>query len=140
MMMMTGMGVGPVRAMPVRGRPVRAAPPDAPFQVAAEEGALGTAQAACPVSMPSLLAMQEAQSDAVSDRDAKRHGTAVMDELAQLQRAMLGGGTDKAPLERLASLAARRPSAADPRLEGVLRAIQLRAQVELARRGAAASG
>ncbi len=139
-MMMTGVIAGSVRAGSVRARAVRGAGPGSPFRVAEDESALGSAQAACPVAMPSLLAMQEAQSDAVSDRDAKRHGTAVMDELVQLQRAMLGGGSDAASLDRLASLATPRPAAADPRLDGVLRAIQLRAQIELARRVPAASG
>jgi hypothetical protein len=101
------------------------------------EGAEG-AGAAASVAMPSLLLMQEAGSAALQDRDAKRHGTAVLDELQLLQRSLLGG--EGPALDRLAQLARRPVPAADPKLAGVLRAIQLRAGIELSRRGAAASG
>ncbi|HYZ61637.1 MAG TPA: flagellar assembly protein FliX, partial [Acetobacteraceae bacterium] len=93
---------------------------------------------AVPVSVLSLLALQEAESGAVQDREARRHGTAVLDELSELQRDLLGEGAPK--LDRLAALAARPVAAADPALAGVLRAIQLRAGIELARRRPAASG
>ncbi len=89
------------------------------------------------VSIVSLLAMQEAESDAQQDREARQHGEAMMDELSELQRALLGeGGPD---LGRLEQLAARPVTVSDPRLAGVLRAIRLRAGVELARWGRAAS-
>jgi hypothetical protein len=93
--------------------------------------------AAAPVALTSLLAMQEAESSALQDRDARRHGAAVIDELAELQRALLGGaGPD---LGRLTGLAERPVAATDPGLASVLRSIQLRAGIELARHRAAAS-
>jgi hypothetical protein len=51
-----------------------------------------------------------------------------------LQLGLLGGDGGEA-LPRLADLVRTLPPAADPRLEAVLRAVALRARVELARRG-----
>src|SRR4051794_424487 len=109
---------------PVRGGRVggRFRVPEA--QAEAAEASSGTVA----VSMPSLLAMQEAESAALQDRDAKRHGTAVLDELAGLQRALLG--PDGPDLDRLAQLADRPAHVSDPALGGVLSAIQLRARIE----------
>jgi hypothetical protein len=119
-------------------RPVRGSRMEGAFRVSQEraeaaEAATGTAA----VAMPSLLAMQEAESAALQDRDAKRHGTAVLDKLTGLQRSLLG--PDGPDLDRLAQLASQPAQAADPRLAGVLRAIQLRARIELARHRPAAS-
>ena len=88
------------------------------------------------VFMPSLLAMQEAESGAVWDREARRHGETILEALAALQRALLGGGS-RAELAELAGLARNMPKAADPRLAGVQRALLVRVAVELARRRAA---
>ena len=90
-----------------------------------------------PVAVMSLLALQEHESGLQQDREARQHGTAVMDELSALQRALLGG--DGADLDQLEILMARPITAADPALAGVLRAVRLRAGIELARRGRATS-
>lgn len=89
------------------------------------------------VAMISLLAMQEAESDAQQDREARHHGEAVMDELVALQRALLGAPGGDAG--RLADLLARPAQAADPHLAGLLRAVRLRGAIELARRERATS-
>jgi hypothetical protein len=67
------------------------------------------------------------------DRRAQRRGQDLLAALAALQRALLAGGDPADVLGRLASLATDLPSASDPRLAKVLRAISLRARVELAR-------
>ena len=85
----------------------------------------------------SLLALQEDESGLRHDREARQHGTDVVDELTSLQCALLGG--DGPDLAQLARLAARPVTAADPALAAVLRAVRLRASIELARRGHAAS-
>jgi hypothetical protein len=54
--------------------------------------------------------------------------------LAELQRALLGGGDDGMALQRLADLAAAVPPASDPRLAALISAIALRVRVEMARR------
>jgi hypothetical protein len=89
------------------------------------------------VAITSLLAMQESESGLQQDREARSYGEAMVDELADLQLALLGEtGPD---LDRLEAVMRRKVSAADPGLAGVLRAIRLRAGVELARRGRATS-
>jgi hypothetical protein len=129
---------GVYRAPSAAARTSRAPRPGAAFRVSEEREETTEAVATAGVAMPSLLLMQEAGSDALQDRDAKRHGAAVLDELRDLQLSLLGDGGPQ--LERLARLADRPIGAADPRLAGVLRAIQLRAGIELARRRPAASG
>jgi hypothetical protein len=88
-------------------------------------------------ALDAMLALQEAEVEAARDRNARRHGKALLEALAELQRALLGGGGgEEGPaLQRLAALAAAPADAANPALAGVLRALSLRAQVELARRG-----
>jgi hypothetical protein len=82
-----------------------------------------------------MLALQEAGAEPVRDRAARRHGQAMLQLLAALQRAMLQGvGGDEAELTRLASLSAEVPVASDPALRQAVAAIALRASVELARR------
>lgn len=129
---------GVYRAPAGSARTIRSGRAGSVFQV--PEGREESAEAAggtTAVAMPSLLLMQEEQSAALQDRDAKRHGSAMIDELQELQRSLLGDGGPR--LDRLAQLADRPIGAADPHLAGVLRAIQLRAGIELARHGAAAS-
>jgi len=96
-------------------------------------GAVPAGTTSEPVAMSVLLALQEAGGEAVGDREAKRRGRALLDELAALQRDLLAGPPDAERLARLAALAAGAPEAADPRLRGVLQAIVLRARVEAAR-------
>ncbi len=106
-------------------RPFRAEPEKA----GKSDAAVGTHA----VAMTSLLALQEAESGSQRDREAQRHGEAMLDELGGLQRALLGDG--EAGTKELARLAGQTLTAADPGLAGVVRAIQLRAGIELARRG-----
>lgn len=108
------------------------------FRVKADKtGSTETTVATTGVAMTSLLAMQEVESDAQQDREARRHGEAVIEQLAELQRALLwNAGPD---LDRLARLLDQPVAAADPGLAGLMRAIRLRAGIELARRSRAAS-
>ena len=87
----------------------------------------------------SMLALQEASGETVEDREARRHGHDMLAALAELQRALLGGGGDGAALQRLADLAASVRHATDPRLAAMVSAIVLRVRVELARRATADS-
>jgi hypothetical protein len=90
---------------------------------------------AAEVALGSMLALQETGVEAVGDREARRHGQAILAELAALQRDLLSGGPTPDQLRRLADLATTVPDATDPRLRGLLAAVVLRARVELARRG-----
>lgn len=81
----------------------------------------------------SLIALQETIAAGERDREAKGRAEAMLDELAQLQRAMLGGGLSPSRLAALAALADQPGVAADSRLAEVVAAVSLRAKVELAR-------
>ena len=94
----------------------------------------GAAAAPAATSLGSMLALQEAGGEAVADREARRHGNDKLAALAELQRALLGGGDDGMALQRLADLAAAVPPASDPRLAALISAIALRVRVEMARR------
>lgn len=108
------------------------------FRLLDEADAQAPAAAAgpAPVGLHGLLALQEAEADAVQDRAARRHAGAMLDDLSSMQRALLGGDPDatSAALGRLADAARRGPAAADPRLSAVVRAIAMRAEIESARR------
>ena len=122
----------------MRTIPPRRAAEGRSFGVSDERSAqVGGTVATGAVAVAALLALQESESEVQQDREARQHGEAVVDELVELQRALLGSeGPD---LDRLASLAARPVAASDPALAGVLRAVRLRAGIELARRGRATS-
>jgi hypothetical protein len=99
----------------------------------AAEGAAAAAPAAA-VGL-SLLAAQENGAGRGAGRDAaaRRRASAILDELRGLQAELLGGAPDPARLARLAALGAGE-EATDPGLQEAVRAVALRARIELARR------
>jgi Class II flagellar assembly regulator len=99
---------------------------------AAAEAAAGAA-AAGPVGI-GLLALQEGGDPVARDRAARQRAESILEELQALQRDLLRDGPDTTRLERLAVLEAGEDGA-DPILREAVRAIVLRARVELARRG-----
>lgn len=112
------------------------------FRVPGEAASTGPAVAAASPArgLDALLALQETaapQDPATRDREARRHGRDLLEELAALQRALLVGGDEagECALGRLVALLRSMPAAADPGLDGVLRSVGLRARLELARRG-----
>lgn len=97
-----------------------------------EPVAVGTL--ACLSGLDGLLALQEAQTQAVSEREARRHGHAMLAALKRLQLALLTrNGVSQDDLRRLADLAASPAPGADPALVSLLGAIGLRARIELAK-------
>ena len=86
------------------------------------------------LALDGMLALQEAGEDIVRDREARRHGQALLKGLAALQHALLANADPGAALDGLAALAGSCPAAAHPGLAGVMQALTLRVQVELARR------
>jgi len=116
---------------------------DGAFSVGLDAGtrqmaAGGTWTAAEIVSLPAgALAVQEYGSEPAADRAARRQGMLLLRQLDRLQLSLLGEGPDGASLERLASLAAALEEAVDadiePGLERLLRALALRARLELVR-------
>ncbi len=101
----------------------------------ADEAEAASASGVGSVSLAGLLAMQEAGAGSVRDRAARRHAQRMLALLRDLQRAMLAAGDagpDDVPA-RLAALAATDCQADAPGLAAILRAIAVRAAVELAR-------
>lgn len=127
------MVVGGVRGASVRDVPVRRGPEQRAFSVGVNRG--GAAERALPssgVTITSLLSMQEYESPEQQDQRARHHGEAITDALGELQRALLGDGAPE--LGRLTALVERPIYASDPLLAGIVRALRVRAGVELARR------
>lgn len=135
MTVVKGVGAG---AAVAGGRPARAAAGSfrLPAGAAGTMGSMAGVAAAAEVGLPGMLALQEVQAEPVADREARRHGQAMLAELAALQRSLLGAGADD--LARLERLAAGGPEAEDPSLRAAVAAIRLRARIELARREARA--
>ena len=115
-----------------------------PAESAADVGAAAATEASSAVMLGGMLALQEEDSAEIRDRRARRHGHAMLEELARLQRALLGGpeqgaeegGDQGGALRRLEGLTRMVPDAADPALRGLIQSVALRAQIELARRAA----
>nr|WP_256476202.1 flagellar assembly protein FliX [Siccirubricoccus soli] len=100
----------------------------------AEAGARTEAAAtAAPIGL-ALLALQEHGGERRRDVAARHRAGALLAELDGLQRELLAGGADLERLRRLAALQ-QGEAAEDPGLQEALEAIQLRARIELARRG-----
>ncbi|MGH7071541.1 MAG: flagellar assembly protein FliX [Acetobacteraceae bacterium] len=105
---------------------------------AASTGGAGTIGEATPVTLlGAMLALQEVEANQARDRVARRHGEAILTALTALQVGLLGGAVHGPELGHLARLAAELPEAADPVLGMLVRAVSLRAEIELARRAAA---
>lgn len=82
---------------------------------------------------PMLLHELAVDGEGKRDREAHRHGTEVLDLLAEMQRGLLGSGIDSRTAGRLASLVEKVPDAATPALAAACRAVLLRARIEIAR-------
>ncbi len=100
----------------------------------ATEAPRGPAATASVAGLDGMLALQEGDRAGVRDREARRRGQAALAALAALQRALLGGQADPDALRTLLAMAEGEP-AEDPELARTLRAVGLRARIELARRG-----
>jgi hypothetical protein len=109
------------------------------FTVAAEAATVsGPAATAPTAALDGLLQFQAMEDGATRDRHARRHGQALLGELAALQRALLGdadAATEDALLQRLSAMLEACPAASDPALASTMAGVVLRVQVELARRG-----
>jgi hypothetical protein len=137
---MTGLdGIGPTS--PTARGPARPPARAAGFRLPADAAeAPAEAAATAGVMLGGMLALQEAESGAVRDREARRRGQEMLAALARLQRALLEGNRDLPGLRRLAALAEDIPQAADPGLRQALAEVTLRARVELARHETVTTG
>ena len=112
----------------------------ASFSVGKGGGASNTSAAAGPSSvqhamtLDSLLALQGAFEEPSSRQQAMSVGRAMLDDLAELQASVLGGDSGTAALMRLKDQLQDRTPTGEEKLDLILREINLRARVELAKR------
>jgi hypothetical protein len=108
------------------------------FALPTERDALPATTEMAPSALSGLLALQEqGEVPTPRDRDARRHGRRLLEELAALQRDLLSGRVTGERLARLTSLVAELPPVDDPGLRAARDAVVLRARIELARYGKA---
>lgn len=134
MVKIAGFGPAPVSAP----RPARSSGGAGRFRIAADQagdaGEVRDSGALDGVSIaPSLLALQETITAGERDARSRRRAEGMLEDLAQLQLALLSGRLPRARLESLAALAAEPEVAADPRLAAIAAEVGVRAAVELAR-------
>ncbi len=98
-----------------------------------EAGAIPEAAAPDPATPPT----RPPDHTAIRDRAARRHGSELLDILAELQRDLLADRDTETRIDHLANLVQTLPDAASPDLRATIRAIAARAAVELARRDCA---
>ena len=91
-------------------------------------------QGAPAVGLDSLLMLQAIDDSMERDHGARKRGAAMVAALTDLQRALLASEDPATTLNSLSDLAAEVPEAADPGLADILRAVVLRARLEVARR------
>lgn len=89
-------------------------------------------------ALTSLLAIQEQADDgqrSSADQQAAQHGEDQLARLEALRRDLLLGQVSTSRLQTLAEQSAQRLPPSDPQLASILDDIDLRVQVELAKRG-----
>lgn len=85
-------------------------------------------------SLDALLALQETEGPLERKRKAVGRGTRILDVLDGLKLAVIDGEVSSAHLDQLTrAVRDQRQNTDDPRLEGVLDEIEMRAAVEMAK-------
>ena len=113
--------------------------PEGGFSLGAAAGAsAGAGAAAAPASLAGLDAVLLLQAEADTPRERRRRtarrGHDLLDGLDRLKAALLGGRVAGHELRAVAArLAERSGLSGDPRLDGLMAEIELRAAVELAK-------
>lgn len=118
------------RGAPAAGGGFARALSDGPSESAAPAGS-------SPVyGLNALLALQEVGDSTEGRARARRHAETLLDKLEELRLALALGEVPLDELESLAHLLAHRQGAADdPKLAQIINEIEIRAAVELAKRG-----
>ena len=85
-------------------------------------------------ALDSILMLQGLDDSTDGRSKAAQHGEKLLDMLDEVRDGLLAGGVPRATLNRLANAVTRRHDQFnDPKLQGVLDEIELRAHVELAK-------
>ncbi|MEJ8475412.1 flagellar assembly protein FliX [Roseibium algae] len=86
-------------------------------------------------SMDALLSLQEVDEEPERRRKATRHGHTLLDGLEAIQADLLGGAVSADRLEALAHQVSTQVESGDPEVDSILREVELRVKVELAKVG-----
>jgi hypothetical protein len=86
------------------------------------------------IGVASMLALQAVDEAVERDRPARKRATAIIAVLTRLQRSILAEDDPSSVLDALNELTADSPTAADPGLGAIVRAVILRSRIEVARR------
>jgi hypothetical protein len=87
-------------------------------------------------AVSALLSIQEVDDSTEGRAKARRHADELLDRLEELRLALMLGEVPLAQLENLAQrLTQRRGTVEDPKLAQIINEIEIRAAVELAKRG-----
>jgi hypothetical protein len=116
----------------------RGAAADAGFAVASEPATARAAsiESAGPLaSLDALLALQAVDDPLLKKRKLVRRGRSLLDGLEALRREVLAGPVGEGRLNHLMALVGQAREQADPGLDALIDDIELRVQVELAKRG-----
>jgi len=135
--MITPLRLNGVPRAPARSNALReAGAANAAYQRPAASAAGNSAPAQPMASLATLVAIQAVGERAGAQRRAARRGAAILDDLEALRLAVLEGRAGLAELDRMACrIESVREASGDRELESLVDAIELRAQVEIAKRG-----
>jgi hypothetical protein len=92
-------------------------------------------QAAPAQDIGSLLALQAVEDPTLKKRKLVRRGNQLLDTLDEIKTDLLVGRVSEGRLNQLMALISQARERSDPALDGLLDDIELRARVELAKRG-----
>jgi Class II flagellar assembly regulator len=110
---------------------------DSAFKISDAPETPRAAPAAAPgplTALDSILALQNVDDSTSGPSKGVSHGEQLLDLLDNVRDGLLSGSIPRATLNRLATAVSRRQeSFVDPKLQGVLDEIELRAKVELAK-------
>jgi hypothetical protein len=86
-------------------------------------------------SLDALLALQSVEDPLLKKKKLVRRGTQLLDTLEEIKTDVLAGRVSESRLNQLMAVLGQAREKADPRLDALLDDIELRARVELAKRG-----
>lgn len=120
------------------GRPATARSSSSPFFVNDGGGTADSRPAAAvapATSLDALLALQAVEDPLLKKKKLVRRGTQLLDTLEDMKADLLTGRVSESRLNQLMAVLGQARDKADPRLDSLLDDIELRARVELAKRG-----
>jgi hypothetical protein len=86
-------------------------------------------------SLDALLALQAVEDPLLRKRKLVRRGTQLLDTLEEMKTDLLAGRVSESRLNQLMAVLGQAREKSDPRLDALIDDIELRARVELAKRG-----